>query len=263
MPKLSKISQAAMVVAAIVLVGGAVSSVRAATITVNTVTDGNVITFPGQPPPLLCSLRDAITADNTNLPVRGCAAGQSSGADRIVFDVGIGTPTIRLLSALPVIVEPVEIDGGTGGATRIEINGGRILAIIGYRPDGLILATGDSTIRNLVINGFSGNGIVMTAISGGYLPDHNPPTITDPSLPTNPPCDMRPNQPDCFPRGPGGGEDIPIPPVRGAGARNKIFGCFIGADKTGTIAIGNGSGINTAGIVSDTDMHTIGGPTWE
>jgi len=263
MPKLSKISQAAMVVAAIVLVGGAVSSVRAATITVNTLSDGNVITFPGQPPALLCSLRDAITAANTNLPVRGCAAGQSSGADRIVFDVGIGTPTIRLLSALPVIVEPVEIDGGTGGATRIEINGGRILAIIGYRPDGLILATGDSTIRNLVINGFSGNGIVMTAISGGYLPDHNPPTITDPSLPTNPPCDMRPNQPDCFPRGPGGGEDIPIPPVRGAGARNKIFGCFIGTDKTGTIAIGNGSGINTAGIVSDTDLHTIGGPTWE
>jgi hypothetical protein len=266
MRKLSKIFT---VVAAIFLIGAAASSALAQQIiTVNTTSDGNVICIPGPCPPL-CRLRDAITAANENRTVNGCAAGQSSGADRIVFKVGVGTPAIRLRNALPPIIEPVEINGGTGGATRIEINGSSIITLIGNRIDGLILATGGSTIRNLVINGFSGNGIVMTSISGGYLPDHTPPTITDPSIPTNPPCDMRPTDPNCFPRGPGGGEDPPIPPEGGAGSRNKIFGCFIGTDKTGTIAIGNGSGINaggiadTAGILTDTDMHIIGGPTPE
>ena len=47
----------------------------------------------------------------------------------------------------------------------------------------------------------------------------------------------------------------------GAGARNRIIGCYIGTDATGTVAAGNGSGIDTAGIVTTTDMHTIGGPT--
>src|SRR5262249_34693466 len=147
-------------------------------------------------------------------------------------NVGSGTPTIRLMAELPPILEPVEIDGGTGGATRIEINPGPIFNPLGRRIDGLILATGESTIRNLGINGFNGNGIVMTAITGGYLPDHEPPTIPDPSIPRGP--------------NPGQGEDIP--PVGGAGSGNKIFGCFIGVDKTGTMAVGNGSGANAAGI---------------
>jgi hypothetical protein len=53
------------------------------------------------------------------------------------------------------------------------------------------------------------------------------------------------------PRGPGGGEDPPLPPGGGVGSRNKIFGCFIGTVKSGTIAIGNGSGMNAAGIVDN------------
>ncbi len=252
---------AILVVVSIVLLVVAASSARAATITVNTVSDGNILTLPGQPPP--CTLRSAIIAANENRPVNGCVAGQSSGIDKIVFNVGSGTPTIKLSGGLPPIIEPVEIDGGTGGATRVEINGGRIISWLGNRVDGLILATGDSVIRNLVINGFSGAGIVMTSIRGGYLPDHTPPTITDPSIPTNPPCDVRPTEPNCFPHDAGGAEAPPVPPLDGAGSRNKIFGCFIGTDKTGTIAIGNGSGINTAGIVTDTDMHIIGGPASE
>jgi hypothetical protein len=278
MQKQSFIFRVPLFVAAIVLLALAASSANAATITVNTTFDPGLISGlippPGQTLPPQCTLRDAITAANTNRAVNGCAAGQP-GLDRIVFDVGSGTPTIFVQSQLPPILEPVEIDGRTGGATRIELNGSN--AILRLFPrltgrvngDGLILATGESTIRNLVINGFLGNGIVMTSISGGYLPDHTPPTITDPSIPTDPPCDMRPTEPNCFPRGSGGGEDPPVPPLDGAGARNKIFGCFIGTDKTGTIANGNGSGINsaglavTAGILTDTDMHIIGGPTWE
>src|SRR5262249_24833029 len=202
-------------VAAIFLTAVAASqSLAQRTITVTTTSDGFSCPSPLCSPQ--CSLRDAIIAANDNRVVNGCAAGQSSGVDRIVFNVGSGTPTIMLRSALPPITEPVEIDGGTGGATRIEISGDNILRLPGNRVDGLILATGESTIRNLVINGFGGNGIVMTAITGGYLPDHEPPTIPDPSIPRGP--------------NPGQGEDIP--PVGGAGSGNKIFGCFIGTDKT-------------------------------
>ncbi|MCI0392454.1 MAG: CSLREA domain-containing protein, partial [Acidobacteria bacterium] len=245
------------VVATIFLIAVAATSALAITVTI-TLDNGNFICVSAKPCPPQCTLRDAIDAANYDRPVNGCAAGPT-GFDNIVFNVGYGTPTIRLLSELPPITKPVEINGGTGGATRIEITLGSIFNPLGRRIDGLILATGDSTIRNLVINGFSGNGIVMTSISGGYLQDHTPPMITDPSIPTNPPCDMRPTDPNCFPRGPGGGgEDRD--PDGGAGARNKIFGCFI---------IGNGSGINAsgtaynAGIVTETDLHIIGGPTPE
>src|SRR5262245_24917416 len=172
--------------AAIVLpVVAASSALAQQTITVDTTSDsGAYICLPNRPCQPPCRLRDAITAANDNRPVNGCAAGQPSGADKIVFNVGSGTPTIRLLGELPPITEPVEINGGTGGATRIEITPGLFYIPPGRRIDGLILATGESTIRNLVINGFNGNGIVMTSISGGYLPDHTPPTIPDPSIPT-------------------------------------------------------------------------------
>ena len=257
-----------LAVAAIVPLGVAASTAGAATITVNTTYDPGLPTVV--PPPGQCTLRDAITAANTNQAVRGCAAGQS-GFDTIRFNLGTGTPTIFVQTELPPILEPIDINGATGGATRIEINGSGVVVqlyprVTGrVRGDGLILATRDSTIRNLVINGFLGNGIVMTSISGGYLPDHTPPSITDPLNPTDPPCDVRPDE-NCIPRGPGGSGD-PDEPGGGGGSRNRILGCFIGTDKTGVFANGNGSGLNAAGIaenagiVTDTDMHIIGGPT--
>jgi hypothetical protein len=237
-------------------------------ITVNTTNDPGLLSTV--PPPGQCSLRDAITAANTNQAVRGCAAGQS-GLDIIRFNLGTGTPTIWVQSPLPPITEPIEINGATGWATRVELNGSNaLLSLIPVvrgrvNGDGLILAAQDSTIRNLVIGGFRGNGIVMTSTSGGYLPAHTPPTISDPSIPTDPPCDVRPNE-ACVPRGPGGSGDPDEPGGRG-GSRNKVLGCFIGTDRTGTLANGNGSGPNSAGIaqnagiVTDTDMHIIGGST--
>lgn len=232
------------------------------TIIVNSASDGGFIfvdpRFP--PPPPVCTLRDAITAANTNRAVAGCAAGSPSPrVDTILFNIGAGTPVINVKSQLPPILEPVVINGGSFGATRVELEGTRasfIAALVGTRAHGLFLAAGDSTIRNMVINRFNGNGIVMTTLTGGSITDWTPPTITDPSIPTDPPCI------ECSGGGGGGGGGGPvIPDIGGAGARNKVLGCFIGTDATGTMALGNGSGLETAGIVTDTDMHTIGGST--
>ncbi|HEY8462321.1 MAG TPA: hypothetical protein VIM99_18175, partial [Blastocatellia bacterium] len=177
-------------VAATFIMIAAAASAHAATITVNTAYDPGliqgVICLPTMPCPPQCTLRDAIIAANENRRVNGCQAGEPSAIarDRIEFDIGEGIPTIFVQSELPPITESVEIDGRTHEATRVEINGSNVILqliprIIGrVNGDGLILATGDCVIRNLVINGFGGNGIVMTSISGGYLPDHTPPTIT-------------------------------------------------------------------------------------
>jgi hypothetical protein len=258
-----------LALAAIVSLGLAPSR-AGAQIVVDTTHDPGPLT--GGLPSGRCTLRDAIAAANINQAVGGCAAGRS-GFDRIRFDLGAGTPTIFVQSELPPILEPLDIDGGTGGATRVEISGSGVVVQLYPRVtrrvqgDGLILAAQDSTIRNLVINGFLGNGIVMTSITGGYLPDHTPPAITDPALPADPPCDPRTDE-SCTGRGPGGDGD-PREPGGGGGSRNRILGCYIGTDRTGLVARGNGSGPNAAGIaehagiVTDTDQHIIGGPTVE
>jgi CSLREA domain-containing protein len=116
----------------------------AATITVNSTAD--VAANDGA-----CTLREAITAANSNTAsgaaVGECAAG-ASGADTIVFNIGTGTPTITLTSGLPSLVEAMTINGNTGGATRVELNGNGITA------NGLFLDGNANTIRNLVINRF-------------------------------------------------------------------------------------------------------------
>ncbi|HYR88102.1 MAG TPA: hypothetical protein VE422_28750 [Terriglobia bacterium] len=238
---------------------GAGFTAQAATIVVDSNSDGFVLIFPGHPvPPPVCTLRDAITAANTNVAVNGCSKGDP-GLDTIIFDIGSGTPTIRPNSMLPVILEPIFIKGDSGGATRVEIDGTAASRWLLFgRVHGLYLVGGRSTIRNMVINRFSGDGIVLDAITGGVLPDPTPPSIPDKTLPVIPRF-ARPQEPDCPP---GGGSAPPdIPDVQGAGASNLIVGCFIGTDSTGTIALGNGSGIETAGIVTITDFNIIGGST--
>ena len=98
-----------------------------------------------------CTLRAAITEANA-----------CSGADTIDFNIGSGTPTIVINSTgngpLPKINETVTINGNTGGATRVELNGAAV------EGDGLTISTDSSRINFLVINRFGGNGI---HISGG------------------------------------------------------------------------------------------------
>lgn len=124
---------------------------EAATITVNNA--GEAVANDGQ-----CTLREAITAANTNT-ASGAAAGECAagmaGADNIVFALGTGTPTINLSSPLPVITQPLTIKGNTGGATRIELNG----AGAGASANGLTISAGNTVIERLVINRFTANGI--------------------------------------------------------------------------------------------------------
>lgn len=136
----------------------------ATTITVNTPLD---ITDPNDN---LCSLREAIIAANNNtVPsgpgVKECPAGM--GLDTIIFDLGTGTPTIGLTSPLPIITDPVVINGNTGGATRVGLFGGNA----GAGANGLSVSAGNSTIESLVINHFLGSAIVLTNGANNLVQD--------------------------------------------------------------------------------------------
>jgi hypothetical protein len=113
------------------------------------------------------SLRQAILDANTSPP--------SSGTDDINFDIpGSGPFAISLATALPMIVQPVFINGttqpGYNAAPVIEIEGN------GSLGDGLILGpnSAGSTIAGLAIGGFSGGaGIHIESndnvISGNFI----------------------------------------------------------------------------------------------
>lgn len=117
--------------------------------TVTTTADGG----PG-------SLRQAILDANINC-----------GRDTIAFDIsGAGVHTIQPLSALPTITDPVVIDAYTQpGATpnslaegndavlRIELDG----SLAGAGVNGLHVTAGANTVRGLVLNRFSGSGILL------------------------------------------------------------------------------------------------------
>jgi CSLREA domain-containing protein len=132
----------------------------AATITVNSTADN--VANDGN-----CSLREAITAANTNT-ASGAAAGECAagmaGLDNIVFNLGADTPTIVPTSALPTITEPVNLNGNTGGATRVELNG-----LGAGTADGLLITAGNSTIQGLVINQFAGDGIEIQIAGGNVI----------------------------------------------------------------------------------------------
>lgn len=245
------------------------------TITVTTTYDGNILTLPGQPLP--CRLRDAIQAANTNLAVAGCPAGKRArlvsasplkveDVDQIVFNVGTGTPDILLKNGLPPITDSVTIDGATGGATRIEISGENTWSFFGP-IEGLIVTGSFTTLKSLVVNGFSGSGIVLT------IPDEDGDgliTVT-PALPERPdeipggsidPCGpyafpVDPSQ--CPP--PGGSPDDNVGSIgTTGGGSNTVVDCLVGVNAAGNAAVPNGTGLpDSGGVVVLTSGNVIGG----
>jgi CSLREA domain-containing protein len=141
------------------LIGAAPTS--AATFTVNSAadTDDGVCNLSN------CTLREAINAANAN-----------PGMDTIRFSIGSGAKTIALLSELPVIVDPVTLDGttqpGYSGTPIIELNG----ASAGTGANGLHITAGSSLVTGLVINRFvpafpsgGGNGIFLETGGGNVV----------------------------------------------------------------------------------------------
>lgn len=167
------------------LTGAAVVFVAAAaaggsTITVNSTAD--VAANDGQ-----CTLREAIIAANTNT-ASGAAAGEcaagAAGLDTIAFNIpGPGVHAITLASNLPLLTEPVIIDGYTqpanGGAAASPntnafpgpLNTVLLIELVKTTASFSIDAAG-STVRGLIIHGSSDNIIVNAdnvTIRGNFL----------------------------------------------------------------------------------------------
>jgi CSLREA domain-containing protein len=126
------------------------------TLTVNTTDDGN----DGACNAAHCSLREAILTSNST-------PGQ---VEIIAFNIGGGgAQTISPSSALPVITAPVVIDGttqpGFGGVPLVELSG----TGAGVVTAGLNITGGGSTVRGLVVNGFSGHGIRLASSPGNTV----------------------------------------------------------------------------------------------
>ena len=103
------------------------------------------------------SLRQAILDSNT-----------SPGSDTIAFQIGKGgAQRIAPLSALPVLTDPVVIDGSTQpgytGSPIIELHGGQAGA-----AHGLWITAGNSRVRGLVINAYD-YGIRLEGIGGNLI----------------------------------------------------------------------------------------------
>src|SRR4030095_11711417 len=171
---------------------------------------------------------------------------------------------IAVTSELPAITEALAIDGFTqpGSAPNTLMAGNDAVMLIGLHggyaglsADGLVLNSGGSIIRGLVINGFERSGIVIQGGTGGNLIEGNfigtNATGTAALLNGSDGIDVL---------------DSPSNRIGGAspGARNLISGndgdaIFIdGATSDGTIIQGNYLGTNAAGTAAIlNDNHAI------
>ena len=122
----------------------------------------NILTLLATPGGSGISLREAIIATNNTANL--------STPDLIQFNIpGAGPHTINVTSALPTITEAVIIDGWSepdyAGTPVIELNG----TSAGAGVDGLRVTAGGTTIRGLVLNRFSGDGIELNGSSGNII----------------------------------------------------------------------------------------------
>jgi len=127
----------------------------------------------------LVTLREAITAANTNAASGDAAAGDA-GLDMIRFNIA-GVPgtvhTIQPTSGLPTITEPLIIDGYTqlGASPNTAATGSNAFLAIevdgtnaGFQA-GLAISGGGSTVQGLIINRFSNEGILLIDNGGNVI----------------------------------------------------------------------------------------------
>jgi hypothetical protein len=208
------------------------------------------------------TLRQAITSANSN-----------AGADIIAFNIpGAGVKTIAPLTPLPTITDPVTIDGltqpGYAGYPLIELSGINLA-----HANGLHITAGNSTVRGLIIGGFEvpdpdlSIGIKLETGGGNIIRGN--------CIGTNDACSGTEadasndigvhvlNSPNNQIGGtPAGSRNIISGNlwdgvlIEGAGSTgNVVQRCYIGTDVTGSLAVGNGDGIE----IRNAPNNTVGG----
>lgn len=224
------------------------------------------------------SLRAAIDAANDKV--------NNPGLDVISFNIsGTGVHTIRLLSPLPVVTDPLDIEGYSQPGTNtnsdpngfnanlgIEIDGGSLGASFSA---GLWFKVGGNTIRGLIINRFSaGAGIFLNATGLGgnnFVEGNILGTDAAGTLALGNGAQIMVNDsnnviggatPDARNVIAGNstlsGTNYGI--ILGSGnqgpefGNNKIIGNFIGTNPAGTGPVGQGIGISIAGFASETQI---------
>jgi parallel beta-helix repeat protein len=209
------------------------------------------------------TLREAITAANTNLP-SGDAPKGDAGLDVINFNIpGGGVQTIILTSDLPPIGDPITLDGtsqpGYAGTPLIELNGNHVA------DTGLFIYGGNSMVKGLVLNRFKGIAILLSTKGSNFVVNNYIGTNAGGST-------ALPNGTDGISiqassgnntiggdtstrniiSGNGGG-GISV----NSGSNNKIQGNYIGINAAGTSALGNGN----SGVIlgASSNNTTVGG----
>ncbi len=148
---------------------GLATAASAATITVSGTGDTSAVDG-------VVTLREAIASINgaANINADVVAVGAYGTNDTIHFAIGTGVQTIALGFSLPAITKPVVIDGttqpGFAGRPLIVLDG----VSAGGGAIGLQVNGGNSTVRGLVIDRFSLDGIRLSTngantIAGNYI----------------------------------------------------------------------------------------------
>ncbi|HEY0427171.1 MAG TPA: FG-GAP-like repeat-containing protein [Pyrinomonadaceae bacterium] len=186
-------------------------------------------------------------------------ANLSPGTDLVTFNIGGGGPqTIPLEISVPQITDPIIIDG----STQPGFEGVPLIEITVYPGDTLLtgfkISAGNSTIKYLAINRFSSSRITLTGqggntIFGNYIGLDLTGTVG---------------------RG-GGSSGISVEGSTGNtlernvisaasngviflnANNNVVIGNYFGTDRTGSVAISNGTGVN----ISSGNNNQIGGTT--
>ena len=222
MKRTLSLSIAAVALSGLLTVYAAYKPEGAATFTVTNTNDSG----PG-------SLRQAILDSNSN----------PGGEPNVInFSIGTGVQTISPLSPLPRISARAIIDGttqpGYAGKPIIEIEGSQAGA-----ATGLVISAGFSTIKGLVINRFSGDGIFMFDTNGNVIEDNFIGTDVSGSI------SLGNSRTGVFGSSGIGGHVIRRNVISGnsgdgvslsVGLFNAVEDNFIGTDATGTSALGNG-----------------------
>jgi parallel beta-helix repeat protein len=240
-----------------------------ATITVNSNADTNARDS-------VLTLREAILVANGTLLKSSLTSQEQSqvsatpsgtSLDKIQFSVGSGVQTITLTSSLPTISDSVVLDGttqpGYAGTPLIELNG----ASAGAGANGLTITANNSTVRALVINRFSGDGISLVS-SGNLIASCYIGTGTDGSTGrgnggngvTVPFNSSGPNFSDNLIGGTTASAGNVISGNTGVGVklvgdRHMVQGNYVGTTKDGATALGNGGD----GVDFEGNNNTIGG----